>query len=257
MEAMAEFGLEGQVIAVPGAGRGIGRAIALDAALAGATVAACSRTESELTTLAEEIRDAGGRCEATVADVGQRQGIQMFVDFVSERCGRIDGMVNNAGINVLRDALDYSEEEVDLLIDFNLKAVFWACVASGRRMIEQGHGGSIVNITSQAGVVGAPGRAPYSGAKAGVNNLTRTLAAEWAGHGIRVNALAPTVTLTPLLKTVLAQRPEFAEEIRERVLLGRPAEVREISLPAVFLLSAAASMITGHTLVVDGGWTIT
>ena len=165
-------------------------------------------------------------------------------------------MVNNAGTNILKDALDYTDDEVDLLIDFNLKAIYWSCVVTARKMIEEQHGGVIVNITSQAGVVGAPGRAPYSGAKAGVNNLTRTLAAEWAKHGIRVNALAPTVTLTPLGRQAMESRPSFAAEVKERILLGRPAEVREISLPTVFLLSEAASMITGHTLVVDGGWTI-
>lgn len=256
MSGLPEFGLDGKVIAVTGAGRGIGRAIALDAAAAGATVAACSRTGDELLTLAEEIRDRGGRCETFTVDVSKVVGIQSFVDFVSQTCGTIDGMVNNAGINILRDAIDYSEEEVDLLIDFNLKAVYWACIITARLMIEQQRGGAIVNITSQAGVVGAPGRAPYSGAKAGVNNLSRTLAAEWATHGIRVNALAPTVTLTPLAEQAMAQRPAFAAEVKQRILLGRPAEVREMSLPTVFLLSDAASMITGHTLVVDGGWTI-
>lgn len=256
MSGLKEFGLDGKVIAVTGAGRGIGRAIALDVAASGATVAVCSRTDSELKTLAEEIRDLGGRCEITLGDVSGRAGIQGFVDFVSKTCGSMDGMVNNAGTNILKDALDYTDDEVDLLIDFNLKAIYWSNIVTARRMIEEQHGGAIVNITSQAGVVGAPGRAPYSGAKAGVNNLTRTLAAEWAKHGIRVNALAPTVTLTPLAKQAMESRPAFAAEVRERILLGRPAEVREMSLPTVFLLSEAASMITGHTLVVDGGWTI-
>jgi 2-deoxy-D-gluconate 3-dehydrogenase len=256
MGGLSEFGLEGRVIAVTGAGRGIGRAIALDVAAAGATVAVCSRTEGELVSLEEDIQQAGGKCVFRVVDLSERQGIESFIDFVVERCGSINGLVNNAGTNILKDALDYSDDEVDLLIDFNLKAVFWACVTAARRMIALGNGGSIVNITSQAGVVGAPGRAPYSGAKAGVNNLTRTLAAEWATYSIRVNALAPTVTLTPLAREAMAQRPAFAEEVKERILLGRPAEVREMSLPTVFLLSDAASMITGHTLVVDGGWTI-
>lgn len=257
MNGIPEFQLNDKIIAVTGAGRGIGRAIALDLALAGAQIAVSSRTIDELTTLKAEIEEMGGRCEIFSSDLSKRAGLEEFVNFTCETYGRIDGLVNNAGFNILRDALDYSEEEVDLLIDFNLKAVYWGCIFAARKMIDQGHGGAIVNITSQAGVVGAPGRAPYSGAKAGVNNLTRTLAAEWATHGIRVNALAPTVTLTPLGKAVMEQRPAFAEEVKQRILLGRPAEVREMSLPTVFLLSQAASMITGHTLVVDGGWTIT
>lgn len=257
MNIIPEFQLDGKIIAVTGAGRGIGRAIALDVALAGAKLAICSRTTDELISLKSEIEDAGGQCEIYSADLSKRAGLEEFIQFTCNAYGRIDGLVNNAGFNILRDALDYSEEEVDLLIDFNLKAVYWGCIFAAQKMIAQGGGGAIVNITSQAGVVGAPGRAPYSGAKAGVNNLTRTLAAEWATHGIRVNALAPTVTLTPLAKAVMEQRPAFAEEVKQRILLGRPAEVREMSLPTVFLLSQAASMITGHTLVVDGGWTIT
>jgi 2-deoxy-D-gluconate 3-dehydrogenase len=171
--------------------------------------------------------------------------------------GRLDGVVNNAGCNILRDAVDYSEEEVDMLFNLNLRAVYWSCVLSARGMIEHGSGGSIINITSQAAIAAAPGRAPYSAAKAGVNHLSRTLAAEWATHGIRVNALAPTVTATRLGLEAMSQRPSFAEEVRRRVLLrGRPAEVEEISEPTVFLLSDASRLITGQTLVVDGGWTL-
>lgn len=252
---LPEFALTEKVVAVSGAGRGIGRRIALDAARAGATVVACSRTQANLDELAAEIAAAGGRCETVTADLVERDGIGRFVDTAVERCGRIDGLVNNAGWNRLRDAVDYSEEEVDDLIGLNLTSVYWACVLGARRMIELGTGGAIVNITSQAGVVGAPGRAPYSAAKAGVNNLSRTLAAEWATHGIRVNALAPTVTLTPLGRKVMEERPGFAAEVRERNLFGRAAEVEEISLPTLFLLTSAASMITGQVLVVDGGWT--
>jgi 2-deoxy-D-gluconate 3-dehydrogenase len=256
MAALSDFDISGRVVAVTGAGRGIGRAIALDVAKSGALVAACSRTQSELDTLAKEIADFGGRCATTVIDLSTVEGAQQFVDFTVETYGRIDGIVNNAGVNTLKDALDYTEEEFDVMLDLNLKSIYFLCTAAARQMIKQGDGGGIVNITSQAGVVGAPGRAPYSAFKAGANNLTRTLAAEWATHQIRVNAVAPTVTLTPLAEKAMNDRPGFREEVSARILLGRPAEVREMSLPVVFLLSSAASMITGHILVVDGGWTI-
>lgn len=256
MTSLPDFSLADQVVLVTGAGRGIGRAIALDAAASGAFVIGSSRTAGELKTLEQEVADAGGTCKTVAADLATVDGLRQAVAFAVEAGGQLDAVVNNAGINTLKDAIDYTEEEVDSLINVNYRAVYWACVIAARQMMAQGSGGSIVNITSQAGVVGAPGRAPYSGAKAGVNNLSRTLAAEWASHGIRVNALAPTVTLTPLGRKAMAERPGFAEEVLQRNLLGRPAEVREISLPTVFLLSPAASMITGHVLVVDGGWTI-
>lgn len=255
---MNMFRLDGMVVLVTGAGKGIGRGIANAAAAVGATVVGCSRTPRDLAALEAEIGGAGGRCSTVVADITQRTGLEEMFRFALEAGGgRVDAVVNNAGVNLLRDALDYSESEVDDILTLNLRAVYWSCIEAARMMIDAGVRGSILNITSQASVAAAPGRAPYSAAKAGVNHLTRTLAAEWAEHGIRVNVLAPTVTATPLGIRAMEQRPEFAAEVQRRVaLVGRPATVEEISLPAVFLLSPAAGLITGQTIVVDGGWTL-
>ena len=171
--------------------------------------------------------------------------------------GQIDVLVNNAGYNQQRDILDYDEELYDLIVDSNLKNVFFCSQSAARQMISQGGGGAIINISSQAGVVGAPKRGPYSGAKAGVNNLTRTMAAEWAKYGIRVNAVAPTVTRSPLSVQAMQENPAFMESVKTKNLLrGDLAEPDEVSAPVIFLASSAASMITGHVLVVDGGWTI-
>ena len=256
MSALECFGLDGQTVIVTGAGKGIGRGIALDAAASGATVVACSRTQADLASLETDIADAGlGACVSIVADISTLAGLRELYDFAERSCGRVDSVVNNAGVNVLRNAVDYSEDEVDALLSLNLKAVYWSCVFAARMMIEAGTQGSILNITSQAGVAGAPGRAPYSAAKAGVNHLSRTLAAEWAQHGIRVNALAPTVTATPLGIRAMEQRPELAADVAQRnVLRGRAAYIEEITQPALFLLSRGSSLITGQTLVVDGGW---
>ena len=171
--------------------------------------------------------------------------------------GSLDGLVNNAGTNVAKHALDYTEAELDELYELNLRALYLLSMEAARRMIAAGTPGVIVNVTSQAGVVGAPMRSPYSALKAGVNNLSRSLAAEWAEHGIRVNAVAPTVTDTELTRVNFERHPELRSNVTEKILLGhRPATVDEIALPVIFALSPAAAMITGHTLVVDGGWTI-
>ncbi len=257
MSHLARFELSDKIVAVTGAGRGIGRVIALDAVRSGARIAVGSRTTSELESLSAEVAGMGGECIFTHLDVTDVKSIQQFVDLAVEHYGSVDVFVNNAGYNKLGAALDYDEELFDFIIEANLKSVFFGSQIAARKMIEAGKGGSIVNISSQAGVVGAPERSPYSGAKAGVNNLTRTLAAEWAKHKIRVNAVAPTVTRSPMAEVAMKESKAFADAVSEKNLLrGDLAEPEEISAPVIFLASDAASMITGHTLVVDGGWTI-
>jgi len=257
MAALTRFGLEDKIVFVTGAGRGIGRTIAMECFQSGAKIAIGSRTTTELETLASEIEAEGGECFYHSLDVTNVESIQAFMDAVIGHYGRIDVLVNNAGYNKVGKILDYDEELYDLIVDANLKNVFFCSQIAARQMIAQGEGGNIVNISSQAGVVGAPERGPYSGAKGGVNNMTKTMAAEWAEHQIRVNAVAPTVTRSPLAETAMRESEAFANAVKEKNLLrGALAEPEEMSAPVIFLASEAAAMITGHTLVVDGGWTI-
>lgn len=257
MGHLARFELGGKVVIVTGAGRGIGRTIALDAVRSGAKVAVGSRTLGELESLSAEIKQAGGACFHHRLDVVSVASIQEFFAAVIAHYGRIDGLVNNAGYNKQAPILDYNEELYDQIVDANLKNVFFCSQVAAKQFIAQGAGGAIVNIASQAGVIGAPGRGPYSGAKGGVINLTRTMAVEWAKHQIRVNGVAPTVTRSSMAEQAMRDNKAFAEAVRTMNLLrGDLAEPEEMSAPVVFLLSEAASMITGHTLVVDGGWTI-
>jgi 2-deoxy-D-gluconate 3-dehydrogenase len=251
------FTLKDQVVVVTGAGRGIGRVIAKDAFKSGAKLAVGSRTTAELKTLKNEIEGAGGECMMGSLDVTQVSSIRQFLDGVIEHYGRIDVLINNAGYNKLAKLIDYDEALYDLIVDANLKNVFFCSQMAAKQMIAQGNGGAIVNISSQAGVVGAPERGPYSGAKGGVNNMSRTMAAEWAEHGIRVNVVAPTVTRSPMAEQAMSDSQAFSDAVKTKNLLrGDLAEPEEISAPVIFLASPAASMITGHTLVVDGGWTI-
>jgi 2-deoxy-D-gluconate 3-dehydrogenase len=253
MAAPLSFELTDKVVVVTGAGRGIGKAIAEACAHYGAHLALGSRTVAESIVVAEACRAQGHRAEAWPLDVGNLASIRTFVDQVLAAYGRIDVLVNNAGVNTPKPALQYTEAEYDLITDINQKGVFFMSTAVAQSMIDRGIPGSIITITSQAGVVGGPLRSVYGAAKAGAGHLARVLGAEWAPHNITVNAIAPTFTRTPLLEQAL-KNPDFARNL-EKIPMGRIAEPEEIAAAVVYLASPAARMVTGQILGVDGGFT--
>ncbi len=254
MDALPSFRLDGQVALVTGAARGLGRAIALALAEAGASVALGLRDRAADSGITAAV-EAGGRealpLQMDMSDVTQ---IGRAVDAVVEHFGRLDILVNNAGIAPVNLALDVREEDFDRTLAINLKGTFFACQAAGRAMRRQG-GGRIVNMSSQAGFVALPTESVYCMTKAGIAHLTKCLAVEWGQYGILVNAVAPTFIHTPGTEPALAS-PEFrAATVANVAALRRIGEPIEVAGAVVFLCSPAASLITGHTLLIDGGWT--
>jgi NAD(P)-dependent dehydrogenase (short-subunit alcohol dehydrogenase family) len=242
------FRLDGKVALVTGGSRGIGAGISDAFRDLGATVVGTSRDPD----LAVEI---AGRLDSIPVqmDVSEIASVRAGIDKVASEMGRLDILVNNAGVNIPQGLFEVDEESWDAVIDTNLKGTFFATQAAARHMVEHGEG-SIINVASQAGVVGIEERSAYGSSKGGVVILTKVLALELARQGITVNAVAPTFVATELARNVLAD-PEWRERILSRIPLGRVAEVDEVAAAAAYLASPAASMVTGHTLLVDGGWT--
>ncbi|MGH2407970.1 MAG: SDR family NAD(P)-dependent oxidoreductase [Candidatus Limnocylindrales bacterium] len=248
-----DFSLAGRVALVTGASQGIGHDLALALAHAGARVAVVGRQAAALDALCAEIAAAGGEAAAVVLDLTDRGSIEAAVATVVRRFGRLDILVNDAGLGTNHDALDATEAEWDALFAVNVRGLFFACQSAGRRMVAQGYG-RIVNLSSQAGLVGIPRHAAYSASKAAVIGLTRVLALEWGPSGVTVNCVAPTFIRTPGTSERL-DRPEFLADVLGRIAVGHVGTTTDVAAAVIYLASEGAGMVTGSVLVVDGGWT--
>ncbi|HEX3679469.1 MAG TPA: SDR family oxidoreductase [Galbitalea sp.] len=247
---MADYGLTGKTALVTGAGRGLGRAIADCLAAQGVTVYGSSRDGKT----AQAIAGRYGTIPV-VMELGNTPSIRDTVRTMTGKNIAIDLLVNNAGINIPKSAIDVTEEDWDLVFNANLRGAFFLSSELARGWIQNNRLAAIVNVASQAGIVAIEERAAYGASKAGMIHLTKILALEWAAAGIRVNAVAPTFVRTELTESTLS-RPEWAAELLSRIPIGRFGEPEDVAGTVAFLLSDAAALVTGHTLVVDGGYTI-
>jgi NAD(P)-dependent dehydrogenase (short-subunit alcohol dehydrogenase family) len=243
------FRLDGRVALVTGAGRGIGRACALALARAGADVVAVSRSATDLHALAGEVRALGRRATPVACDVTDSARVRALVADLPQ----LDVLVAAAGTNFPQPLLEVSEERLDTLLDLNVRATFVVVQAAARSMVAGG-GGSIVAISSQMGHVGAPRRSVYCATKHAVEGLVKAAAVELAPLGVRVNSVAPTFVETPMTAPFLADS-DFRADVERRIPLGRVGHVDDVTGAVVYLASDAAALVTGTSLLVDGGWT--
>jgi 2-deoxy-D-gluconate 3-dehydrogenase len=247
---MTPFDLSGRVAVITGANTGIGQAIALALVEAGADVALVGRTPAEET--AEKARALGRRAEIVSADLSTIEPVQRVVDETVKRLGGLNILVNNAGIIRRADAVDFTEDDWDAVVDTNLKSVFFLSQAAGRHMIAQGRG-KIINIASMLTFQGGIRVPSYTASKSGIGGLTKLLANEWAAKGVQVNAIAPGYIATN--NTAALQADEVRNRsIVDRIPAGRWGKPEDLGGAAVFLASAASDYVQGHILAVDGGW---
>jgi NAD(P)-dependent dehydrogenase (short-subunit alcohol dehydrogenase family) len=248
------FRLDGKTALVTGAGRGIGRAVALALAAAGAELVLVSRTASQLEEVAGEIAQQGGRARPLPLDVTDSAAVRDAIAAL----GRLDILVNNAGLNRPQPFLDVDEETLDRLLTVNVRAAFLVAQAAARRMVApngaEAGGGVIVNVTSQMGHVGSErDRTVYVMTKHALEGLTKAMAVELAPKGVRVVSIAPTFIDTPLVRPFFDD-PTFKKWVLDRIPIGRLGTVEEVASAVVFLASPAAALVTGSSLLVDGGW---
>jgi NAD(P)-dependent dehydrogenase (short-subunit alcohol dehydrogenase family) len=250
----ARYRLDGRVALVTGAGRGIGRACALALAQAGAELWLMARSHDEIDAVARQIGAAGGKAHAIACDVTDSAAMKAAVASIPA----LDVLVNNAGTNIPEPFVEVSEEHLDKLLALNVRSAFLVAQAAAKKMLEapgrKGRGGAILNMSSQMGHVGAVNRTVYCLTKHGIEGLTKAMALEFAPLGIRVLSIAPTFVETPMTRPMMA-RPGFAKWVEERIPAGRVGQPEDVAAAVVFAASPAASLMTGSSLLVDGGWT--
>lgn len=246
--------LNDKVAIITGASKGIGKGIAVRYSEEGATVVLASRSMDLLSAIADEIKKTGGQALALPVDVRRPESVQGIVDRTVADYGRLDIIVNNAGISMAHPSEDLSPEEWTRAVETDLFGVFYGSQSAARQMMRQG-GGCIINITSAYGLVAAPMRAAYCASKAGANMLTKVLAIEWANKNIRVNAIAPGYVRTELVQGVIDKGILPVGAIEKRTPQGRIGEVTDVLGLAVYLASDEASFMTGSIVSIDGGWT--
>jgi NAD(P)-dependent dehydrogenase (short-subunit alcohol dehydrogenase family) len=245
------FDLTGKGAVVAGGGGGLGRGVALALAAAGAVVVVIGRDRLRLEDTCAAVASVGGLAMPYVADVTLPDAFELALDAAAARAGSIDVLANCAGIQLRKPALDVTPDEWDVMIDTNLKAVFFSCQAAARRM--GGRGGSIINVTSLTEFIGIPTLSVYGACKGGVAQMTRAMAVEWAASSIRVNAVAPGRIRTAMTEQLFEDH-ETRESFQRLIPIARLGLASDIGNAAVFLASQASSYVTGQTLVVDGGW---
>ena len=251
MDINSRFRLDGRTALITGAGRGIGRACAIALAQAGAEVWLAARTKKEIDEVAAEI---GTRAHAVACDVTKADQIRKVLSGIEV----LDVLVNNAGTNIPEPFVEVTEEHLDRILELNLRSAFLAAQGAAKKMLEhrerKSRGGAIVNMSSQMGHVGAVNRSVYCMTKHGLEGLTKAMALELIAHNVRVVSVAPTFVETPMVKEFL-QRPGFSQWVHERIPAGRVGDVEEVAGAVLFAASPAASLVTGTSLLVDGGWT--
>lgn len=247
---MARFDLGGHRVLVTGAGGGLGRALADGLSEQGATVFGTSRDP----VVAREISKRYGT-PALLLDIQDLDSLEAFAKNLDHESGGIDMLVNNAGVNIPKPAIDVTPTEWQKIQDTNVQGPFFLSTAFARMWMRESRSAGIVNIASQAGIVAIEDRAPYGASKAALIHLTKVLALEWASSSIRVNAIAPTFILTEMTRSTLEQK-EWSDKLLNRIPMGRFGEPEDIVGAAIYLLSDASALVTGQTILVDGGYTL-